>query len=66
MTDNNDNDVYTNALIDAAHKHAEAYDDDDRECIKTDVMNAFYQGAAWHASKVWELANTVLNKEPAS
>jgi hypothetical protein len=43
-------DPYTNALIDAAVEHASAYDDDDRECIKTDVMNGFYAGAAWHAS----------------
>jgi hypothetical protein len=42
-------DDYTNALIDAAEEHASAYDDDDRECIKTDVMNAFYAGTAWHA-----------------
>jgi hypothetical protein len=57
-------DLYTNALIDAAEKCAEDYADDPRECIQTDVMNAFYQGAAWHASRVWELATTVLNKEP--
>jgi hypothetical protein len=42
-------DLYTGALIDAAEKHAEAYDGDDRECIKTDVLNAFYAGAAWNA-----------------
>lgn len=59
-------DAYTDALIDAAEEHASAYDDDERECIKTDVMNAFYQGAAWHASRVWELAQAVLDKKPES
>jgi hypothetical protein len=43
----NDTDDDTNALIDAAEACASAYDDDDRECIKSDVMNAFYSGAAW-------------------
>lgn len=33
------------ALIDAANARAALYDDDDRPCIKTDVMNAFYAGA---------------------
>ena len=31
-------------VIKAAEKYAENYDDDDRECIKTDVINAFYAG----------------------
>jgi hypothetical protein len=35
----------TDKLIDAAHDHARAYDGDDRECIATDVLNAFYAGA---------------------
>jgi hypothetical protein len=46
-----DTDVYTDALIDAAEEYATAYDGDDRPCIKTDVMNAFYAGAAWHAAQ---------------
>ena len=33
-------------LIDAAEAYAEKYDGDDRQDIKTDVLNAFYQGAA--------------------
>lgn len=47
----NPSDLYTNALIDAATEHALAYEDDPRECIQTDVMNAFYAGAAWHAGQ---------------
>lgn len=35
------------ALIDAAEERAKLYDDDDRECIKADVMNAFFAGAEW-------------------
>jgi hypothetical protein len=38
-------DLDTGLLIDAAEKHATAYDGDDRDCIKTDVINAFYAGA---------------------
>lgn len=34
-------------LIDAANARAALYEGDDRECIKTDVMNAFYAGAEW-------------------
>lgn len=34
----------TDQIIDAAEKHAAAYDGDDRQDIKTDVMNAFYAG----------------------
>jgi antitoxin HicB len=37
----------TYELIDAATEYAKSYEDDDRECIQTDVMNAFYQGSAW-------------------
>lgn len=32
-------------LIAAAEAHAAAYEDDDRQDIKTDVLNAFYAGA---------------------
>lgn len=32
-------------LIDAANKHAAWYDDDDRQDIRADVMNAFFAGA---------------------
>jgi hypothetical protein len=35
----------TDQLIAAAEKCAEAYNDDDRPCIKTDVLNAFYAGS---------------------
>ncbi len=37
----------TVALIEAAEVYASGYDDDDREDVKTDVLNAFYQGAAY-------------------
>lgn len=40
------------ALIEAAEHHAEAYDGDDRECIKTDVINAFFAGAAFWQRQV--------------
>jgi hypothetical protein len=39
-------------LIDAAEKHAESYDGDDRQDIKTDVMNAFYAGAKWQSENL--------------
>lgn len=38
---------WTDALIDAAERYAASYDDDERELIKTDVLNAFYAGANW-------------------
>lgn len=47
MTTDNPSDLYTSALIAAAEEHATAYDEDDRAGIETDVMNAFYAGAAW-------------------
>jgi hypothetical protein len=58
-------------LIDAAEAHASCYDDDPRECIKTDVMNAFYAGVAWqgnqgaqavpHADKLAGSYSTIYN-----
>ena len=39
-------------LIDAAESHAENYDGDDRQDIKTDVMNAFYAGAKWQSENL--------------
>jgi predicted RNase H-like HicB family nuclease len=42
-------DTYTARLIDAAEERATAYDGDDRDCIKTDVINAFFAGSAFHA-----------------
>jgi hypothetical protein len=33
--------------IAAGEKHAASYDGDDRECIKTDVYNAFQAGVVW-------------------
>lgn len=39
------------ALIDAAEKYAEKYDGDDRECIRNDVLNAFYAGAKFAAAQ---------------
>jgi len=38
-------------LISAAEKYAEIYDGDDRQDIKTDVLNAFYHGADWQRKK---------------
>lgn len=35
------------ALISAAEDYAKVYANDDREQITTDVLNAFYSGAAW-------------------
>ena len=49
-----------NKLIDAAESHAESYDDDDRQDIKTDVMNAFFAGAKWQAQ------NTPIAKDFAA
>lgn len=40
-----------NELIDAAQEQAANYDDDDRQDIKTDVMNAFYAGVAFVKGK---------------
>lgn len=37
-------------LIDAAEAYAVLYDDDDRDCIKTDVMNAFFAGHAYRVN----------------
>jgi hypothetical protein len=37
----------TDAQIDAGWKHAEAYEGDDRQDIKTDVFNAFQAGIGW-------------------
>lgn len=34
-------------LILAAEKYASKYDGDDRQDIKTDVLNAFYHGSEW-------------------
>lgn len=39
--------IEMNALIDAAEERAKLYDDDDRECIKADVMNTFFAGAEY-------------------
>lgn len=38
-------------IIDAAEKRAENYNDDDRQDIKTDVMNAFYAGVEFARSR---------------
>jgi hypothetical protein len=38
------------ALIAAAEKYVLAYADDERDCIRTDVLNAFYQGAKFQRS----------------
>lgn len=41
-----------NALIDAAEERAKLYDDDDRQDIKADVMNAFFAGAKYAEGSV--------------
>lgn len=41
----------TGKLIAAADKHAQVYNDDDRQHIKTDVINAFYAGSVWHSAQ---------------
>lgn len=43
-TEDMDQKICIDSLINAAEDHATAYEDDDRECIKTDVINAFYAG----------------------
>jgi hypothetical protein len=42
------------ALLEAADKHAESYDGDDRPCIQADVINAFCAGAAYQARQAEE------------
>jgi hypothetical protein len=46
-------DMETDKLIDAATAQADLYEDDDRQDIKTDVMNAFFAGAkfGWLAER---------------
>lgn len=48
----------TDSIIDAAEQRAALYDNDGRECIKTDVMNAFYAGV--------EYARAALASQPAA
>lgn len=36
----------------AAERHATLYEGDDRECIKTDVINSFYAGIAYERKRV--------------
>lgn len=53
----------TGDLIKRAEKYASNYDGDDRECIKTDVLNGFYQGAAYaqhECAKLLELSTQEL------
>jgi hypothetical protein len=44
-------DQHTRDQIDAAEDLAGNYDDDDRDDIKTDVINAFYRGIAWQQAR---------------
>ena len=46
------NAVREQALMDAAESHAESYEGDDRQDIKTDVMNAFFAGAKWQSENL--------------
>lgn len=39
-------------LIDAAEAHATSYDDDSRDCIKTDVINAFFAGSTYATQRM--------------
>jgi len=52
-----------NDLLERAAKHAEAYDVDDRQDIKTDVLNAFYAGAAFGAQFEREACAKLLDAE---
>lgn len=54
----------TNKLIDAATKQADLYNDDDRQDIKTDVMNAFFAGAKFKDQGLRE-ENDALKAEVA-
>lgn len=56
--------LMADALIEEAEKYAEAYDGDDRPCIKTDVLNAFYHGAHW-AKKASSLVAQEAAQPPA-
>ncbi len=53
-----------NNLIDAADKHAQNYAGDPRDCIKTDVLNAFYAGAKWQARASLRTAAPVPTAAP--
>jgi hypothetical protein len=46
----------TDALIDAAEAYAEVYDGDDRQDIKTDVLNAFFAGSKYEATNKVDIA----------
>jgi hypothetical protein len=41
----------TDELIQAAEKYADTYSDDDRQDIKTDVLNAFFAGSEFYKQK---------------
>lgn len=47
-------------LVAAAEKWAAAYDGDDRQHIKTDVLNAYYQGAKFQDEVVRRLKDSYL------
>ncbi|WP_343743117.1 hypothetical protein [Herbaspirillum huttiense] len=44
----------TGTLIAAAEKYAETYDGDERQGVKTDVLNAFYHGAHYASKRALE------------
>lgn len=44
-------DAWFDDLISAAEERAAMYDGDERDCIKTDVMNAFFAGADWQCRR---------------
>jgi hypothetical protein len=52
-------------LIDAANAQAELYDGDDRQDIKTDVMNAFFAGAKFGALAEREACTKVCEETGA-
>lgn len=49
-------------LVLAAEKYAEKYNGDDRQDIKTDVLNAFYHGAYFNFEKVMQGDTLTVSK----
>lgn len=61
--------ITTNDMIDAAEEYASNYNDDDREHIKTDVINAFYAGirfAMLNASPESAAPSTPSPRDPSA
>lgn len=52
MSEYKQDDAWFVDLISAAEERAAMYDGDERDCIKTDVINAFFAGADWQCRRV--------------